>query len=185
MMSLKVWQKATAVVAMTLMMVPVGASAAQLSGDARASIPRDVQQIIVVDYKAMQNSNAAMQLKDRVLPPEIKRLETALKTSGLKVDQDAKTLAFAAFRQGDGTRIVGIAEGQFHTGAIMANFTKNKTKAITLRSNPIYPLGSPGMSVCFLNQTTMVFGDREAVKAALDARDSVTQNFLQNTDMVN
>ena len=31
----------------------------------------------------------------------------------------------------------------------------------------------------------MVFGDREAVKAALDARDSVTGNFLQNGDMVN
>ncbi len=55
-------------------------------------------QIIVVDYRAMQNSPAAMSLKDRVLPPELKRLETALKTSGLKVDQDADTLAFAAFR---------------------------------------------------------------------------------------
>ena len=44
--------------------------AAQLSNDARTAIPRDVQQIIVVDYRAMQNSSAAMQLKDRVLPPE-------------------------------------------------------------------------------------------------------------------
>ncbi len=161
------------------------AHAAQLSNDAKASIPKDVQQVIVVDYHAMQNSTAAMNLKDRVLPPEIKRLETALKSSGLKVDQDAETLAFAAFRAGDGTRIVGIAQGQFHTGAIMANFTKNKTKPFMVRSNSIYPLGASGMSVCFLNQTTMVFGDREAVKAALDARDSVTGNFLQNGDMVN
>ena len=161
------------------------AHAAQLSNDAKASIPKDVQQLIVVDYHAMQNSSAAMNLKDRVLPPEIKRLETALKQSGLKVDQDAETLAFAAFRAGDGTRIVGIAQGQFHTGAIMASFTKNKTKPFMIRSNSIYPLGSSGMSVCFLNQTTMVFGDREAVKAALDARDSITGNFLQNGDMVN
>ena len=161
------------------------ARAAQLGNDAKAAIPKDVMQIIVVDYRAMQNSPAAMNLKDRVLPPELKRLETALKTSGLKVDQDADTLAFASFRSGDGTRIVGIAEGQFHTGAIMANFTKNKTKAVTMRSNQIYPLGSAGMSVCFLNQTTMVFGDRDAVKASLDARDSITQNFLQNSDMVN
>src|SRR5271154_6198949 len=94
------WQQGTAAVAMILAMAPVGARAAQLSGDARASIPRDVQQIIVVDYKAMQNSPAAMQLKDRVLAPELKRLESALKTSGLKVDQDADTLAFAAFRSG-------------------------------------------------------------------------------------
>jgi hypothetical protein len=30
--------------------------AAPLSGDARAAIPNDVQQLIVIDYRAMQNS---------------------------------------------------------------------------------------------------------------------------------
>lgn len=163
------------------------AQAAQLSSDAKSSIPRDVQQIIVVDYRAMQNSSAAMELKDRVLPPELKRLETALKSSGLKVDQDTDALAFASFREanGSGTRIVGIAQGQFHTREIMANFTKNKTKAVTLRNNSIYPMGSNGMSVVFLNQTTMVFGDRDAVRAALDARDGLAPNFLANGDMIN
>ena len=159
--------------------------AAQLGNDAKSSIPKDVQQVIVVDYRAMQNSTAAMALKDRVLPPELKRLETALKNSGLKVDQDADTLAFAAFKSGDGNRIVGIAQGQFHTAAIMANFAKNKTKPESLRNNMIYPLGAAGMSVCFLNQTTMVFGDKAAVKASLDARDTIVPNFMQNADMVN
>ena len=97
------WKYGTAVAAMAAMMTGSVMQASQLSGDARASIPKDVQQIIVVDYKAMQNSPAAMQLKDRVLPPELKRLETALRTSGLKVDQDCETLAFAAFRAGSGT----------------------------------------------------------------------------------
>jgi hypothetical protein len=162
-------------------------SAAQLSSDAKASIPHDIQQIIVVDYRAMQNSSAAMSLKDRVLPPELKRLETALKTSGLKVDQDADILTFAAFRTdgGQGSRIVGIAQGQFHTREILANFTKSKTKPQILRNNSIYPMGSNGMSVVFLNQTTMVFGDKDAVKAALDARDGLAPNFLSNGDMVN
>ena len=161
--------------------------AAQLSSDAKSAIPRDIQQIIVVDYRAMQNSSAAMSLKDRVLPPELKRLETALKTSGLKVDQDADVLTFAAFRTdgGQGTKIVGIAQGQFHTREILANFTKSKTKPTVLRNNNIYPMGSNGMSVVFLNQTTMVFGDKEAVKSALDARDGLTSNFLSNGDMVN
>lgn len=162
-------------------------SAAQLSSDAKAAIPRDVQQIIVVDYRAMQNSTAAMELKDRVLPPELKRLETALKTSGLKVDQDADVLTFAAFRDpgGSGTRIVGIAQGQFHTREIMANFTKTKIKPVVLRNNNIYPMGQNGMSVAFLNQTTMVFGDREALKTALDARDGLQPNILANSDMTN
>ncbi len=174
----------TALVAASFVSV---AHAAQLSGDARSSIPKDVQQIIVVDYKVMQNSPAAMQLKDRVLPPELKRLESALKTSGLKVDEDADTLAFAAFRvsNGTGTRILGVAQGQFQTAAIMANFAKSKTKPTMYRQNSIYPMGNAGMSVAFLNQTTMVFGDKDAVKAALDARDGLQPNLLQNSDMMN
>jgi hypothetical protein len=193
--TLKNWQYGTVVAVMAL--VPVMANAAQLSTDARSSIPKDVQQIIVVDYKQMQNSPTAMQLKDRVLPPELKHLETALTTSGLKVDQDADTVAFAAFRTsggtasgtkestGSGTRVLGIAQGQFQTAAIMAKFTKDKIKAVKYRQNDIYPMGSSGMSVVFLNQTTMIFGDREAVKAALDARDGLQPNFLQNSEMMN
>ena len=98
----------------------------------------------MVDYRAMQNSPAAMSLKDRVLPPELKKLETALKTSGLKVDQDADTLAFASFRIGTDNRIVGIAQGQFHTREILANFVKTKTKPAVLRNNSIYPMGCIG-----------------------------------------
>ena len=160
--------------------------AAELSSDAKASIPHDVQQLIVVDYRAMQNSPAAMSLKDRTLPPELKRLETALKSSGLKVDQDADVLAFAAFRtSGDKTRTVGVAQGQFSTRQIMANWVKNKTKPVQVRNNSVYPMGTNGLSVVFLNQTTMVFGDREAVKSALDARDGIAPNFLSDSDLVN
>lgn len=160
--------------------------AAELSSDGKAAIPHDVQQLIVVDYRAMQNSSAAMDLKERVLPPELKRLETALKNAKLNVDKECDVLAFASFRDGgQGTRTVGIAQGQFQTHAIMALLAKSKTKPVILRNNSIYSMGSAGMSVVFLNQTTMVFGDRAAVKAALDARDGITSNFLSNGDMVN
>lgn len=161
--------------------------AAQLSSDAKAAIPHDVQQLIVVDYRAMQNSPAAMSLKDRTLPPELKRLETALRNSGLKVDQDADVLTFAAFRTGDSgdhTHTVGIAQGQFRTRELMANYTKNKVKPTMLRNNSIYPMNGGGLSVCFLNQTTMVFGDRDAVRASLDARDGITPDMLSNSDIV-
>jgi hypothetical protein len=167
------------------------AQAAQLTNDAKSAIPHDVQQIIVVDYRAMQNSSAAMSLKDRVMPPELKRLETALVSSGLKVDQDADALAFAAFRapspDGKGPdmdRIVGIAQGQFRTRDIFANFAKNKVKPRMLRNNSIYPMGSTGLSVVFMNQTTMVFGDKDSINAALDARDGIVPDFM-TSDLVN
>ncbi len=177
----------SAVVTGVTMLTGTAARAAQLSGDARGAIPRDVQQIIVVDYRAMQNSNAAMSLKDRVLPPELKRLETALKQSGLKLDRDTDTLAFAAFRvpgQPELTRTLGIAQGQFQTAAILASFAKQKTKPTAIRNNQVYPMGAAGYSVVFLNQTTMLFGDAAAVKTGLDARDGLSGSFVSNGDMM-
>jgi len=43
-------------------------------------------------------------------------------------------------------------------------------------------MGSNGLSVVFLNQTTMVFGDKESVKEAMDARDGMVPDFLTNGD---
>jgi hypothetical protein len=163
------------------------AVAAQLGGDARAAIPKDVQQLIVVDYRAMQNSDAAMNLKARVLPPELKQLEQALKSSGLNDNHDVDELAFAAFRtvgSGESTKIVGLAQGQFSLQDILANFKKQKVKATKLRDNLIYPMGASGMLVSFLNPTTMVFGSSDAIKLALDARDGLAPNFLANDSMM-
>jgi len=154
------------------------AHGAALSNDARTAIPRDVQQIIMVDYRAMQNSPAALSLKDRIMPPELKRLEQALISSGLKVESDTDALAFTSFRApspdgkgGQVERIVGIAQGQFRTRDILANLAKSKAKFDKRRNNNIYPMGASGFEVSFVNPTTMVFGDRDAIYAALDARD--------------
>jgi hypothetical protein len=189
--TLRTFTAASALATALLIAAPV-AHAAALADDARAAVPHDVQQLIVVDYRAMQNSAAAMNLKDRVMPPELKRLETALINSGLKVDADADTLAFAAFhapnpdgKGPDVDRIVGIAQGQFHTRDIMANFVKTKTKPTVVRNNNIYPMGASGLEVVFLNQTTMVFGDKDAVRAAIDSRDGFAPNFLTDSDLVN
>ena len=168
------------------MMTAGTVQASQLSGDAKAAIPNDVQQLIVVDYRAMQGSTAAMNLKAKIMPPELRRLETALKSSGMKIDRDTDTLAFAAFRTGGTeTHTVGVAQGQFQTASILATFTKAKVKPQAVRNYNVYPMGAAGMSVVFLNQTTMMFGDATSVKAGLDARDGLTGNMLTNGDMMN
>ncbi len=162
------------------------AIAAQLSSDARSAIPKDVQQLIAVDYRAMQNSTAAMDLKNRVLPPELKQLEEALKSSGLNANHDVDALAFASFRDPNvqGTRIVGVAQGQFDVAAIKAKWLKQKVKYTKVRTNRVYPMGASGMSVTFVNPTTMIFGSSEAVKDALDARDGLTPSLLENNAMM-
>jgi hypothetical protein len=177
-------QMQTSAIAGLALALTLPATAAQLGQDARAAIPKDVQQLIVVDYHAMQNSQAAMDLKARVLPPELKQLEQALRTSGLDENHDIEELAFASFKKGQDTRIVGLAQGQFSLDDIMANFKKRKVKPIVYRENKVYPMGQSGMQVVFLNPTTMVFGQTESLKSALDARDGMAPSFLNNSAML-
>jgi hypothetical protein len=163
------------------------APAAQLSTDARGAIPREVQQLVVIDYRAMQNSQSAMDLRDRVMPPELKQLDEALRKSGLNENHDVDQLAFALFRPSAGSdslMTVGVAQGQFSLDDIMANFRKQKIKPAMVRTNSIYPLTRSGMVLCFVDPSTMVFGQKDAVTKALDARDGATQNLLTNGQMM-
>ena len=161
--------------------------AAQLSTDARTAVPHEVQQLVVIDYRAMQNSAAAMGLRDRVMPPELKQFDEALRKSGLNDNHDVDELAFALFRPAAGSDAlvtVGIAQGQFDTAEIIANFKKEKVKATLVRTNRIYPLAKTGMVLCFVDPSTMVFGGTDAVKKALDARDGVSPSLLTNASMM-
>ena len=170
-------------------MVPV--HAAQLSTDARGAIPHDVQQLVVIDYRAMQNSTAAMNLRNRVMPPELKQFDEALSKFTLKpvlasgkpspnagepIDQDVDELAFALFRPtpgSDALQTVGIAQGQFPAADILASFKAQKIKPTMVRTNSIYPMSKTGMVLCFVDPSTMVFGSKDSVTKALDARDGM------------
>jgi hypothetical protein len=185
-----------ATITAALLVGSLSAGAAQLSADAKAAIPHDVQQLIAIDYRAMENSPTAMSMKDRLMQPELRTFETALTRSGLNVSRDVDVLVFAAFRSHsngdngssastkDTTRTIGIAQGQFGTQAIQAYFTKQKIKPVMVRNTPVYAMGSAGLSVVFLNQTTMVFGEKSAVNAALDARDGLQPSLLTNNDLM-
>jgi hypothetical protein len=165
----------------------VSAQAAQLSTDARTAIPHDVQQLVAIDYHAMENSTSAMNLRDRVMPPGLKRFEDALHKSGLNENHDVEALVFALFRakgEGDQLDTVGIAQGQFSVQDILANFRAQKLRATLVRTNRVYPLAKTGMVVCFVDPSTMVFGDSESVTKALDARDGMAPSLESNGPMM-
>ena len=161
----------------------VSASAAQLSGDARAALPRDIQQLVMVDYRAMQNSTSAMELRDRVMPPDLKQFDDALRKSGINDNHDVDSLAFALYRvngSADQIETVGIAQGQFDIDGLVANFRKDRIKPTLVRTNKVYPMGKTGMVLSFIDPSTMVFGSTQAVKQALDSRDGLAPNVLAN-----
>ncbi|MGD0940065.1 MAG: hypothetical protein ABR905_10160 [Terracidiphilus sp.] len=181
--------KALLIVSIPALLIAAAASApaAQLSTDARNAIPQNVQQLVAIDYQTMENSTAATDLRNRVMPPELKRFEEALEKSGLNENHDVEQLAFALFRPKEGEdrlETVGIAQGQFSVSDILANFKKQKVKPTLVRTNKIYPLAKTGMVVCFVDASTMVFGDSDAVTKALDARDGVTPSLLNNATMM-
>jgi hypothetical protein len=170
-----------------LLTVATFSHAAQLSTDARSAIPHDVQQLVAIDYRAMQNSPSAMNLRDRVMPPELKQLEEALNNSGLNDSHDVDQLAFALFRPSAGSDAlwtVGVAQGQFAVDDILASFQKKKIKPTLVRSNKIYPMTRTGMVLCFVDPSTMVFGQKDAVTKALDARDGGTPSLLTNNSVM-
>jgi len=122
-----------------------------------------------------------------VMPPELKQFDDALTKSGLNENHDVDALAFALFRpsaSSDALVTVGIAQGQFPEQDILANFRKNKVKATLVRTNKIYPLAKTGMVLCFVDASTMIFGGKDAVQKALDARDGVEPSFLTNNSMI-
>jgi hypothetical protein len=164
------------------------AFAAQLTTDARGAIPSDVQQLVVIDYHAMQNSTAAMNLRNRVMPPQLKQFDDALSHSGLNENHDVDELAFALFRlsaSSDALQTVGIAQGQFDTQAILANFRRQKVKPTMVRTNSVYPMAKTGFVLCFVDPSTMVFGNKDAVNKALDARDGMAASMLSNSALMN
>jgi hypothetical protein len=135
----------------------------------------------------MQNSTAAMDLKERVMPPDLRQFDEALRKSGLNDNHDVDQLAFALFRpkaSGDQLDTVGVAQGQFAVQDVLANFRKLKVKATLIRTNKVYPMAKTGMVLCFVDPSTMVFGAMEAVKKALDARDGVGPSMLTNASMM-
>jgi hypothetical protein len=163
------------------------AMAAQLNNDARGVVPYSIQQLVVVDYRAMQESDAAMQLRERIMPPELKQFDDALRKSGLNENHDVESLAFALYRTSNNSEAletVGIAQGQFQVDDILANFKKQHVKPTVVRTNRIYPMGKTGMVLCFVDASTMVFGSTTAVRQAVDIRDGMSASMLTNNAMM-
>ena len=158
--------------AVPVMAMPLGTSA-------RTVIPADIQQIISVDYRALKNSSTALALKSRVLPDQLKEFETSLRGVGINPDTDVEQLTFASFREKKKVEIIGLAQGTFPTKKILLRMKTRKIKAFKYRSNYLYSMPG-GQDMTFLDDFTMLFGQRTAVQAALDARDGEAAGLSTN-----
>ena len=151
-----------------------------LASAARGAIPADVQQIICVDYRALKNSSAAMALKERVLPDNMKEFEQSLRNIGIDPDNDVEQLTFASFRVKGQLHIVGVAQGQFSNKKILAKLKLKKVKPVKYRISDIYPM-SGGQDMVFLDDFTLLFGSRKSIEASLDAQNGEIASLASNS----
>jgi len=176
-------KRALLLVITILILVAAPGWGAALGTAAGSVIPSQVQQIITVDYRQLSQSPTALALKAKVLPDNLKELETALRGVGVDPDKDVDSLTFASFRtQEKGVRIIGIAQGQFSRAKFIKNMRTKKIKPAKYHTSFLYPIGS-AMQVTFLDDSTMLFGEEPAVQAALDARDGMAESMVSNSRM--
>jgi len=159
------------------------ANAMPLNGSARAVVPGDLQQLISVDYRAMKDSPTATALKQQLMPDNLKQFEAALKGIGIDPDKDVDTLTFASFRTAkQGIKGVGVAAGPFAMKTVLKKMTTQKIKPTKYHTASIYPMDG-GMVMCFLDDSTLLFGDSVAVRVALDVRDGQVLSLDTNPTM--
>jgi hypothetical protein len=159
------------------------ASAMPLNSSARSCIPADILQMISVDYRSLKDSPTAMALKQQLMPDNIKQFETALKSIGIDPDKDVDTLAFASFHSGkQGVRNVGVASGPFNMKAVLKKMKLQNYKPKKYGTSDVYPMDG-GFVMTFLDDSSLLFGDLTALRAALDTRDGKTLSLDTNGNM--
>jgi hypothetical protein len=160
------------------------AFALPLGTSTRGVIPSDIQQLICVDYRMLKNSDTAMQLKQQVLPPSMKKFEDALKGVGIDPDKDVEQLTFASYRTAKKeVLVVGVAQGEFSLQTVLKKMKVNKIRPVKYRDSDLYPM-SESMRMTFLDENTLLFGDSSAVKGALDTRAGESPALDTNSNIV-
>src|ERR1043166_3219366 len=131
--------KRTLVIMFAFLASGLAAFAASLGTAARTVIPVEVQQDIHRGYPPMKKSDTAMDMKAKLLPPNMKQFEDALKDIGVNPDKDIDQITLASFRQKDhGLQMIGIAQGQFPRKKLMLKMTKQNIKGTKKNGSNIY-----------------------------------------------
>lgn len=168
--------------AVSLLLVSM-AYAMPLNSSARTCVPADLLQLISVDYRALKDSPTAMALKTQLMPDNIKQFESALKNIGIDPEKDVDTLTFASFRSGkQGVKGIGVAAGPFNMKAVLKKMKLQKYVPKKYANSDIYPMDG-GFMMSFLDDSTLLFGDQTAIRAALDTRDGQTLGLDTNGNM--
>jgi hypothetical protein len=154
-----------------------------IASSARSMVPSEIQQLIGVDYRALKDSPTAQQLKQQVLPDNLKELEVALKGVGIEAEHDLDQLNFASFRtEKKGIQTIGVAQGSFSAKVVLKKMKLKKIAGTKYGTSLIYPMDN-GLVMTFLDDNTLAFGTEASLHSALDTRDGKRPSLDSNPVM--
>lgn len=166
-----------------LLLCATAGLAMPIASSARSLVPAEIQQLIGVDYRALKDSPTAQQLKDQVLPQDLKSFEASLKGIGIDSEHDVDQLNFVSFRTPKvGIQTVCVAQGSFSAKAVLKKLRLKKIAATKYGTARVYPMDS-GFVMTFLDDNTLAFGTEPALDSALDARDGKRASLDSNPEM--
>ena len=166
-----------------LLLCAMAGYAMPVASSARSMMPAEIQQLIGVDYRALKDSPTAQALKDKVMPENLKQLESALKGIGINSDRDLDQLNFASFRtEKKGIQTIGVAAGSFSAKAVLKKLKLKKIAATKYGTTSIYPMDN-GLVMTFLDDNTLAFGNPASLHSALDTRDGKRPSLDSNSVM--
>jgi hypothetical protein len=166
-----------------LLLCAMAGYAMPIASSARSMMPAEIQQLIGVDYRALKDSPTAQALKDKVMPENLKQLESALKGIGINSDRDLDQLNFASFRtEKKGIQTIGVAAGSFSAKAVLKKLKLKKIAATKYGTTSIYPMDN-GLVMTFLDDNTLAFGNPASLHSALDTRDGKRPSLDSNSVM--
>ena len=166
-----------------LLCASLPAAAAALGTSTRSAIPADVQQIIVVDYRAFNDSPSARALKERLISPRLRQFESALRRTGIVPEKEVEQLTFASFRnKQQGLQMIGVAQGSFTRATLVPRLRRRGIRPQKDRLALLYPMEG-GMVMTFLDDSSLLFGEPGAVRLALEARQGEIESLNSNAEV--
>ncbi|HEV3220455.1 MAG TPA: hypothetical protein VGZ48_11840 [Candidatus Acidoferrales bacterium] len=183
--------------ALFLAILAPGARAGSLSTDVIGLFPSSVGEFAYADLRQARQFSWFPQLEEQMLPARFKQFEKFLAAAGMdpntQVEEFAWGLVPTSMGQGASSgvptaeQILGVALGQFQTGAAQAYFKKQKTPNFASHGYTLYSFGEGSGAEDFflllLDSNTAAFGQRATLEKLLDVRVGLQPNLIHNDAM--
>jgi hypothetical protein len=161
---------------------------AQYAGqDALAAFPADTQQMAYTNLATLRGIPQYPLIEAHLLSPQLRNLETLLRSAGVDPDKDVNELVLGWRGQmQDTTRFFGLAEGSFDPNQIHDFFANNRMMIQRYNGYDLYAFGSgtarTDMFFTFIDSSTAEFGRLGDLKALIDVRAAGRPALNSNDD---